>query len=32
MVEKEHLIDLRNISKEYDGVTVLDGINLYIRR
>ncbi len=32
MVEKEHLIDLKNISKEYDGVTVLENINLYIRR
>ncbi len=32
MVEQEHLIDLKNISKEYDGVTVLDNINLYIRR
>ncbi|MBR4080625.1 MAG: ABC transporter ATP-binding protein, partial [Clostridia bacterium] len=32
MVEKEHLIDLKNISKEYDGVTVLDNINLYIRK
>lgn len=32
MVENEHLIDLKNISKEYDGVTVLDNINLYIRK
>ena len=32
MVEQEHLIDLKHISKEYDGVTVLDDINLYIRR
>ena len=32
MVEKEHLIDLKNISKEYDGTTVLENINLYIRR
>lgn len=32
MVEQEHLIDLKNISKEYDGVTVLDNINLYIRK
>ncbi len=32
MVEQEHLIDLKNISKEFDGVTVLDSINLYIRR
>ena len=32
MVEKEHLIDLKGISKEYDGVKVLKNINLYIRR
>ena len=32
MVENEHLIDLINISKQYDGVTVLDNINLYIRK
>ena len=32
MVENEHLIDLKNISKEFDGVTVLDNINLYIRK
>ena len=31
-VEKEHLIDLRGVSKEYDGVQVLDNINLYIRK
>lgn len=32
MVENEHLIDLKNISKEYDGVQVLKDINLYIRK
>ena len=32
MVEKEHLIDLKNVSKEFDGVTVLENINLYIRK
>ena len=32
MVENEHLIDLVDICKEYDGVTVLDHINLYIRK
>ncbi len=32
MMEKEHLIDLKHISKEYDGVTVLDDISLYIRK
>ncbi|MGN0778978.1 MAG: ABC transporter ATP-binding protein [Aristaeellaceae bacterium] len=32
MVEKERLIDLRNISKEYDSVQVLKNINLYIRK
>ena len=30
--EKDHLIDLIGISKEYDGVQVLRGINLYIRK
>ena len=28
---KNKLIDLVNISKSYDGVTVLDELNLYIR-
>ena len=32
MVENEHLIDLKNISKEFDGVTVLENVNLYIRK
>ena len=32
MVEKEHLIDLQHISKDFDGTTVLDDINLYIRK
>ena len=32
MWENEHLIDLKNISKEYDGVKVLKDINLYIRK
>ena len=32
MVENEHLIDLKNICKEYDGVKVLKDINLYIRK
>ena len=32
MVEKEHLIDLKNISKEYDSVKVLKDIDLYIRK
>ncbi len=32
MVEQEHLIDLKHICKQYDGVTVLDDINLYIRK
>ncbi len=31
MVDKERLIDLRNISKEFDGTPVLQNINLYIR-
>ncbi len=32
MIEQEHLIELKHIRKEYDGVTVLDDINLYIRK
>ena len=32
MIEQEHLIDLQHISKDYDGVTVLDDINRYIRK
>jgi len=32
MMEQEHLIDLSNISKEYDGTTVLNNINLYVRK
>ncbi|WP_025641851.1 spermidine/putrescine ABC transporter ATP-binding protein [Schnuerera ultunensis] len=31
-MDKTHTIDLRNISKEYDGIKVLDNINLYIRK
>ena len=32
MEEQPRMIHLENISKEYDGVTVLDDINLYIRK
>ena len=32
MVENERLIELKSISKEFDGVTVLDNVNLYIRK
>ena len=32
MMEQEHLIDLRNISKEFDGTTVLSDIDLYVRK
>ena len=32
MVEKEHLIDLQHISKDFDGTTVLQDMNLYIRK
>ncbi|MDO4837823.1 MAG: ABC transporter ATP-binding protein [Clostridia bacterium] len=32
MVENERLIELKGISKEFDGVTVLDNINLYVRK
>ena len=31
-MEETRMIHLENISKEYDGVTVLDDINLYIRK
>ena len=31
-MEEQRLITLENIRKEYDGVTVLDNINLYIRK
>jgi len=31
-VEKANAIDLKNISKEYNGVQVLNDINLYIRK
>jgi len=32
MMEQEHLIDLKGISKEFDGTTVLNNINLYVRK
>ena len=32
MMEQEHLIDLKNISKDFDGTTVLSNINLYVRK
>ena len=32
MVEKEHLIDLQHICKDFDGTMVLQDINLYIRK
>ncbi|MBE5776959.1 MAG: ABC transporter ATP-binding protein [Clostridiales bacterium] len=32
MMEEQRLITLENISKEFDGNTVLDNINLYIRK
>ena len=31
-MEEQRLITLENICKEYDGVTVLSNINLYIRK
>ena len=31
-MEEQRLITLENISKAYDGVTVLSNINLYIRK
>ena len=32
MMEQEHLIDLKNISKDFDGTRVLSNINLYVRK
>ena len=32
MIDKEHLIELKGISKEFDGTTVLSDINLYVRK
>ncbi|MBE5760787.1 MAG: ABC transporter ATP-binding protein [Clostridiales bacterium] len=32
IVEKEHIIDLVGVSKQYDGTEVLKEINLYIRK
>lgn len=32
MMEQEHLIDLKEISKEFDGTRVLSNINLYVRK
>ena len=32
MMEQEHLIDLKDISKDYDGTTVLNHIDLYVRK
>ena len=32
MMEQEHLIDLKGISKEFDGTTVLSNIDLYVRK
>ena len=31
-MEQEHLIELKNVSKEFDGTTVLSDIDLYIRK
>ncbi|MEG0494158.1 MAG: ABC transporter ATP-binding protein [Clostridia bacterium] len=32
MIEQEHLISLKGISKEFDGTTVLSKIDLYVRK
>jgi len=32
VMEKNCIIDLKSISKEYDGVKVLDNLNLYVRK
>ncbi len=31
-MENSYIIDLKSITKEYDGVKVLDNINLYVRK
>ena len=32
MMEQEHLIDLKDISKDFDGTTVLNHINVSVRK
>ena len=32
MIDKQHLIDLKGVSKEFDGTRVLSNIDLYVRR
>ena len=32
MIDQEHLIDLRGVSKDFDGTRVLSDINLYVRK
>lgn len=32
MIDKQHLIDLKGVSKEFDGTRVLSSIDLYVRR
>ena len=32
MIDKQHLIDLKGVSKEFDGTRVLNNIDLYVRR
>ena len=31
-LKKNHIIDLKSITKEYDGQTVLDNISFYVRK
>ena len=31
MASEKHILDLQNVTKRYDGKTILDNINLYIR-
>ena len=32
MIDKQHLIDLKGVSKEFDGTRVLSNIDLYVRK
>ena len=32
MENKERIIELKNVCKEFDGVTVVDAMNLYVRK
>ena len=32
MIDKQHLIDLKGVSKDFDGTRVLSNIDLYVRK